>query len=430
MDNAALKQPSPGEAMPTPNPVAEFTDTPLPAAAYARFREAFQPQVRIELIALEAALGRYLATNVAAPIDLPEFPRSTVDGYAVRADDLAGATGAAPVSLGVAGEASMGRAPTARVTPGTAVKIHTGAMLPEGAEAVAMAEWSRETSPDRITIDRSVRRGDNTIARGEDVRAGEPLLSAGRQLRPEDIGGLAAIGVVQVPVARRPVVAIISGGDEVVPPHVTPGPAQVRDVNAATLAALVEAAGGTAWRLGIAPDDLAIFTAMAEEALAGADMVIVSGGSSVGTRDVTRAAVDSFGPPGVVVHGIAVRPGKPTLLAIVRDRPFFGLPGNPVSAIATFRLFVLPTLLRYLGVEEPRPRLPVRARLTAAVPPSGGREDYVQVRLTERDGEALAEPVLGKSNLIFTVVRADGYIRVPVERNGVPAGEVVPVWQY
>jgi molybdopterin molybdotransferase len=158
--------------------------------------------------------------------------------------------------------------------------------------------------------------------------------------------------------------------------------------------------------------------------------VVVSGGSSVGTRDVTRAAVDSFGPPGVIVHGIAVRPGKPTLLALVRDRPFFGLPGNPVSAVATFRLFVLPTLLRYLGVDEPQPRLPLRARLSAPVPPSGGREDYVQVRLRERDGETLAEPVLGKSNLIFTVVRADGYLRVPADRHGLPAGEIVRVWQY
>jgi molybdopterin molybdotransferase len=412
------------------NPVAEFTDTPLPTTAYARFREHVKAQIRVELIALDAALNRYLATNVTAPIDLPEFPRSTVDGFAVRAADLAGATVAAPAIVAVAGEASMGRSPTATVSAGTTVKIHTGAMMPEGADAVAMVEWTHNIAEDRIAINRSVRPGDNTIARGEDVRAGELLLTAGRRLRPEDIGGLAAIGMVQVPVGRRPIVAIISGGDEVVPAHVTPGPAQVRDVNGAVLAALVEAVGGTPWRLGVAPDDLAIFTAMAEEALAGADMVIVSGGSSVGTRDVTRAAVDGFGPPGVIVHGIAVRPGKPTLLAIVRDRPFFGLPGNPVSAIATFRLFVQPTLLRYLGVTEPATRLPVRARLTAPVPPSGGREDYVQVRLREHNDETLAEPVLGKSNLIFTVVRADGYIRVPVERSGLPAGAMVSVWQY
>jgi molybdopterin molybdotransferase len=281
-----------------------------------------------------------------------------------------------------------------------------------------------------VAINRSLRQGDNTIAASEDVRRGELLLRAGRRLRPDDLGGLAAIGMVEVPVARQPVVAIISGGDEVVPPHVAPAPGQVRDVNGATLSALVEEAGGIAWRLGIAPDDYAPFHALVEEALDGADMVIVSGGSSVGTRDLTRAAVDSFAPPGVIVHGVAVRPGKPTLLAVVRERPFFGLPGNPVSAIATFRLFVRPTLLRYLGQEEPAARLPLRARLAAAVPPSGGREDYVQVRLLERDGETLAEPVLGKSNLIFTVVRADGYIRVPADRAGLPAGEAVRVWQY
>ncbi|HEV7216297.1 MAG TPA: molybdopterin molybdotransferase MoeA, partial [Chloroflexota bacterium] len=259
--------------MATANPIAEFTETPLPAAAYARFRETFQPRLRVDLVALDAALDRYLAADVTAPIDLPEFPRSTVDGFAVRVDDLAGATADRPAALTVAGEAGMGRTPTIAVTTGAAVKIHTGAMLPEGAEAVAMVEWSGDAGEGGITINRSVRAGDNTIARGEDVRAGELLLRAGRRLRPEDIGGLAAIGMVQVPVARRPVVAIISGGDEVVPPHVTPGPAQVRDVNGATLAALVEAAGGTPWRLGIAPDDLTTFTALAEEALAGADLV-------------------------------------------------------------------------------------------------------------------------------------------------------------
>ena len=412
------------------NPVVEFTDTPLPAAANARFREAVRPLVRTELVALEAALGRYLAADVVAPIDLPEFPRSTVDGYAVRAADLAGASPASPALLALAGESRMGEAPTSAVAPGSAVHIHTGAMLPDGADAVAMVEWTSRPDAAHVAIDRGPRPGDNTIARGEDVRRGELLLRAGRRLRPEDLGGLAAIGVVEVPVARRPVVAIISGGDEVVPPHAAPRPGQVRDVNGPMLAALVAEAGGRPWRLGIAPDDFAAFHALAEQALGGADLVVVSGGSSVGTRDVTRAAVDSFGPPGAIVHGVAVRPGKPTLLAVVRDRPFIGLPGNPVSALATFRLFVRPTLMRYLGLEEPPQHLPLRARLTAAVPPSGGREDYVQVRLLRRDGETLAEPVLGKSNFIFTVVRADGYLRVPADRAGLPSGELVGVWQY
>ena len=412
------------------NPVSEFTDTPLPVAAYARFRAAVTPVPRQELVALEAALGRFLATEVRAPIDLPEFARSTVDGFAVRAADLAGVTADQPAALRVTGEVGMGHAAAVVVERGGAVKIATGAMLPDGADAVAMVEWTRMVGGDRVTIDRSVRAGDNTINVGEDVRHGELLLRPGRRLRPQDLGGLAAIGLVALPVLRRPVVAIISGGDEVVPPHRVPGPGQVRDVNSATLAAMVEEAGGAPWRLGIAPDDYDAFRSLVAKALDGADLIVVSGGSSVGTRDVTRAAVESFGSPGVIVHGVAVRPGKPTLLAVVRGRPFFGLPGNPVSAIATFRLFVRPTLLRYLGQEQPDERVPIAARLTAPVPPSGGREDYVQVRLVERDGDVLAEPVLGKSNLIFTVVRADGYIRVPVERAGLPAGEVVRVWQY
>lgn len=412
------------------NPIAEFTDTPLPAEAYARFGAVVQPRVRRELVALDAALGRYLAVDVFAPVALPEFSRSAVDGFAVRASDLAVASVHSPSVLDLVGESSMGRAPSVTVTPGTAVSIHTGAMLPEGADAVAMVEWTEHLDSDRVAINRPVRSGENKIAAGEDVRQGELLLRAGRRLRPDDLGGLAAIGMVQVPVARRPVVAIISGGDEIVPAQAAPALGQVRDVNSATLGALVEEAGGIAWQLGIAPDDFEAFRALAEQALDGADMVVVSGGSSVGARDVTRAAVDTFGPPGVLVHGVAVRPGKPTLLGVVRDRPFFGLPGNPVSAIATFRLFVRPTLRRYLGEEERSDRLPLTARLSASIPPSGGREDYVQVRLRERDGEVHAEPVLGKSNLIFTVVRADGVVRVPVERAGIPAGELVRVWQY
>jgi len=412
------------------NPIAEFTDTPLPAEAYARFRAVVQPRVHREVVALDAALGRYLAVDVFAPVALPEFSRSAVDGFAVRASDLTRASAQSPGVLALVGESSMGRAPSVVVKPGTAVGIHTGAMLPEGADAVAMVEWTEQRGSDRVAINRPVRSGDNKIAAGEDVRQGELLLRAGRRLRPDDLGGLAAIGMVQVPVARRPVVAIISGGDEIVPAHVAPALGQVRDVNSGTLGALVEESGGVAWQLGVAPDDFQTFRGMAEQALEGAELVIVSGGSSVGSRDVTRAAVDTFGQPGVIVHGVAVRPGKPTLLAVVRGHPFFGLPGNPVSAIATFRLFVRPTLLRYLGVEEPSGCLPLTARLTSAIPPSGGREDYVQVRLFERNGEALAEPVLGKSNLIFTVVRADGYVRVPVERAGLATGELVRVWQY
>lgn len=411
-------------------PQGDYAGLPLPDEAYAKLHAAVRPTVRIEAVSLEAALGRYLAQDVSSPIDLPEFPRSMVDGYAVITTDLAGATADQPVALPVIGEVRMGTAAAVTVQPGTAVKIHTGAMLPSGTTAVAMVEWTSELADGRVTFDRQPRNGANTIAVAEDVRRGEPLLRAGRRLRSDDLGGLAAIGQVSVPVARKPVVAVLSGGDEVVAPHQTPLPGQVRDVNGVALAAMVEEAGGAVWRLGIGRDDFTTFRGLVEQALAGADIVVVTGGSSVGTRDITRDVLDSFEGSEALVHGVAVRPGKPTLLSLVQGKPFFGLPGNPVSAVVTFRLFVLPTILRYLGASAPQQRVPVRARLTAPVPPSGGREDYVHVRLWEEGGEALAAPVVGKSNLIFTIVRADGLIRVPISQSGVPADSHVLVWPF
>ncbi|MCL4545842.1 MAG: molybdopterin molybdotransferase MoeA [Chloroflexi bacterium] len=415
--------------MPTVNPVNAFTDTPLPAEAWRRFIAGWQPQLERELVSLQASLGRYLCEDIYASGDLPAFPRSTVDGFAVQAADLGDASVERPVELDVTGEVVMGQEPTVTVARSQAVKIHTGAMLPAGASAVVMVEWTVPSTPGRITVSHSVEPGGNTIAQGEDVHRGELLLRAGRRLRPDDLGGLAAIGCVEVPVARRPVVAIISGGDEVVPPHVEPGPAQVRDVNSTLLAALVQESGGQPWLLGISRDDPVQFKALVETALRGATALIVSGGSSIGTRDLTRAILDEMPGARVAIHGIAVRPGKPTLLAWAGGRPFFGLPGNPVSAFATFRLFVRPCLERLQGATNPE-RVPIRAVLTRDVPPSGGREDYIQVRVFEENGEILAEPVLGKSNLIFTVVRANGLIRVPSEQHGLPTGATVAVWQY
>jgi molybdopterin molybdotransferase len=410
-------------------PTGDYAGLPLPDDARAAFEAVIQPVVRRELVSLDAALGRYLAADVYSPIDLPEFPRSMVDGYAVVAADLVDASSVSPIDLPLAGEVRMGTQAAVTVRAGTAVKIHTGAMMPSGADAVAMVEWTEPLADTRVRFMRGPRAGANTIAVAEDVRRGQLLLRAGRRLRSDDIGGLAAIGYVEVPVARQPVVAVISGGDEVVAPHQTPGPGQVRDVNAAVLSAMVEELGARPWRLGIGHDDPAEFHALVEQALSGADMVVVTGGSSVGTRDVTRDVVESFPDAQIVVHGIALRPGKPTLLARVKGIPFFGLPGNPVSAVVTFRLFAAPVIVRALG-GMPTQRVPVAARLVKAIPPSGGREDYVQCRLWYEDGEVLAEPVAGKSNLIFTVVRGDGLVRVPIDQQGAPVGTVVRVWQY
>jgi molybdopterin molybdotransferase len=412
------------------NPVAELFHVLPPAEAYEKFRKAFQPAIAIEDVALSEALGRTLATNVVAPGDLPAFPRSTVDGYALRATDSYGASDGQPAYLQLAGESLMGKTPTERVDLGTVVKIHTGAMVPDGADAIVMLEYTRDQGGGMIEVSRQVAPGENRIAAGEDVRQGEFLIGAGHLLRPQDIGGLAGIGVTTVPVVRRPRVAIISGGDEVVPPKVEPGPAQVRDINSFALEGLVREHGGEPVRLGIAADRFDVLRDLVQSALDTCDMVVVSGGSSVGTRDVTRAVIDAYGDPGVIVHGVALRPGKPTILAVVRGKPFFGLPGNPVSAICTFNLFVRPTILRALGQAEQPPPVTVAARLLRNVASVSGLEHYVQVRLDWQNGELCADPILGKSNLIFIVVKAHGFITVPLELSGIAAGELVKVQPY
>lgn len=421
-----MARPSPDHA----NPIAAFTRVPAPSEAYALFRDHVSVRVEVEEVSLSLALGRTLAKDVQSPLDLPSFPRSTVDGYAVRAVDTAGSSTERPTTLHLLGESLMGQMTFVHVTPGSLVKIHTGAMLPDGADAVAMVEDTRDVGDNRIELYRSVAPGDNRIATGEDVRQGDFLLGAGHLLRPQDIGGLAAVGLTRVPVARKPRVTIISGGDEVVPPEVEPGPAQVRDINSFVLEALVRECGGEPMRMGIATDRYEVLHGMVAEALTSCDVIIVSGGSSVGTRDVTRAVIDDYGDPGVLIHGVALRPGKPTILAVVRGTPFFGLPGNPISAICTFGLFVRPTILRFLGQPDQPPPVTVTATLLRDIASPRDLEQYVQVRLLWQDGHLYADPVLGKSNLIFLAVRAHGVVVLPLQATGMAAGTAVEVQPY
>jgi molybdopterin molybdotransferase len=252
------------------------------------------------------------------------------------------------------------------------------------------------------------------------------VLPRGHLLRPQDLGGLAALGVVEVEVARRLTVAIISSGDEVVAPDEQPKPGQIRDVNSSTLAALVERAGHFPIPLGIVPDTYDELAATARRASELADVVILSAGSSVSTRDMTAEVIGELGSPGILVHGVALRPGKPTILAVADGTPVFGLPGNPVSCMVTFDLFVGPTLAELSGAAQP-PRHTVRARLSHNIPSATGREDYVQVRLELRDDDLWAVPVFGKSNIIYTLVRSDGMVRVELDAGGLTAGDTVPV---
>jgi len=394
-----------------------------PDEAWRVFHEHYAPQVAVERLAVRAALGRVLAEDLTAPHDLPSFPRCNMDGYGVRAADTYGASPGLPAFLDVVGEVAMGRPPEVQVELGQCALVHTGGMLPPGADGVVMVELTQIVDQDSIEVLKPVAVGENVIQVGEDVRSGDAVLPAGRRLRAQDLGGLLALGITEVSVARRPRVAILSQGDELVEPEQQPGSGQVRDINSATLAALVEQAGGVPLRHAIARDDLAGLQATAAAALAEADILVMSAGSSVSARDLTAEVIGSLGRPGLLVHGVSLRPGKPTILAVCDGKAAFGLPGNPVSAMNTFRLFVAPAIHLLLGCDPPAVRT-AQARLARNVAGCAGRQDHVQVRLEERDGEMWAVPILGKSNLIYTLIRSDGEFVIPLDSSGVAEREI------
>ncbi len=366
-----------------------------------------------EVIPLAAALGRVLAADVVAPHDLPPFERSAVDGWAVQAADTAAAGSDTPVRLRVAGEVRMGRPADARVGGGTAVRLPTGGMLPPGADAVVMQEQV-EVLDREVRVRQAVRAGENVVERGADLRVGAIVLGRGRRLRPADLGILAGVGLAQVGVILPPRVAILATGDELVTSGEPLRPGRVPDMNSAALAGAVLAAGGLPVLGGIVGDERGAVDEALRRSLAGHEMVIVSGGSSVGERDVVAEAIDALGPPGIIVHGIAVRPGKPTVLAIAGPVPVIGLPGNPVSALVIFDLFARPVLEEMLGLDpRSRPWGLVRARLTAALPGASEREDHRGVRLLSRPDGIWATPLPAGSQVLTSLVRADGIVVVP-----------------
>jgi molybdopterin molybdotransferase len=390
-----------------------------------------------ETVATPMALSRVTDQPVTAPHALPEFPRSTVDGYAVRARDTFGALPAQPAYLELAGEVLMGRATDVKVGRGQCALIHTGGMLPGGADAVVMLEHVQietggvEMAPAReIEVLRAAAPGENVISVGEDVQQGQVVLPGGTVLRPPEIGGLMALGLTTISVTRKPVVALISSGDEIVEPHGKPSPGQVRDVNASALAALVTQAGGLPDFRGIVPDEPGRAETAAREALTTSDAIVITAGSSASTRDLTVSAIAALGAPGVLVHGINIRPGKPTILGVCDGKAVIGLPGNPVSALVIARLFLVPVIQRLLGIANEGPRPTVQARLTVNVASQAGREDWWGVRLLraqENEGLWEAEPIFGRSNLIFNLAAAYGLLRIPVDQNGLSAGEFVEI---
>lgn len=406
--------------------MTELFTVRTPPEAWRLFLEHFQPTVRSERVATAEALDRVLAETLTSPQDLPDFARSTVDGYAVNAADTYGATPSLPAFLAVVGEVPMGQASSLTLGVGEAALVHTGGMIPDGANAVGMVENTQRVDAGSIEVMKPVAEGENVIQVGEDMRQGSSVLMPGRQLRPQEIGGLLALGITQITVAQPPRVAILSTGDEVVPPDQRPAPGQIRDINSYSLAALTTRAGGLPLRYGIIPDNRTALEAAAQRAHAEAEIVVLSAGSSVSYRDMSVDVIAGLGQPGVLVHGVSVRPGKPTILAVCDGKPVFGLPGNPVSAMVIFDLFVTPTIRALMGAVKP-PQAQVQARLARNVASTTGREDYVQVRLEQRADGLWAVPIFGKSNLIYTLVNAEGTIRVSLDSNGIAAGEWVTV---
>ena len=407
------------------------------------------PRANSETIPSISALGRTAAEDVFAPHPLPEFPRSSMDGYAVRGRDTYGASDSLPAYLALGGEVPMGGPPRFSLRSGECALIHTGGMLPDGADAVVMLEYTQTSqvaeplanpaaAPSEIEIRRAVAEGENVIHVGEDVKEGQLVIPKGSLLRPAEIGGLAALGIVELRVATAPRVGIISTGDEVVSAERRPSRGQVRDVNSYSLAALIERSGGEPVRYGIVRDSLEELQAIARPALEACDALIITAGSSASTRDLTAAVINALGAPGVLVHGIHTRPGKPTILAVCGGKAVFGLPGNPVSALVNGYLFVTPVVERLLGA-SPRLRPSLRARLSVNLPSQAGREDWWPVRVVRDSGaergegaesavQYRAEPVFGKSNLIFTLAAADGLLKVPADATGLEAGKEVVVW--
>jgi molybdopterin molybdotransferase len=401
----------------------EFFAARTVAEALAGFRPT--RRTAVEEVALADALHRVPATGVPATAPLPGFARSTVDGYAVRAADTYGASEGLPSYLDLLGAVPMGAEPTVAVRPGGAVGMPTGGVLPAGADAVVMVEHTAETMPGTIEVTHPVAPGGGIVRADEDVAAGAVLVPGGRPLRAPDLGLLAAAGVTTLAVHARPRVVVVSTGDEVVPPDTARLRAgQVRDATASALAGLVRDAGGHPVIAGIVSDEPGALEGRLREVLPDADLVVVSAGSSVGARDETAGAVAALGE--VWCHGLAIKPGKPTLLAECAGVPLVGLPGNPLSALVVFRLVGVPLVWRLAGCDAPPPEPSTRARLTRDLPSAAGRLDVVQVAV--RDG--LAEPIFGPSALLSVLTRADGCLVVPEPATGLDAGAEVEVTLY
>lgn len=383
-----------------------------------------------ESLNIEEACGRVLSEDIISPENLPGFNRSTMDGYAVKSADTFGASDSMPVYLELRGQVVMGQLPDVSVNRGEAVQIPTGGMLPDGADSVVMFEYTNRIDEHMVEIMKALSPGENVIRADEDVKEGEVVLKRGQRLRPQDIGALAGLGLLRVRVYKKPVVAIIGTGDEVVPPDQPLSPGKVRDINSYNLAGMIMGLNALPVKKGIVEDDFDRLKSVVREAVSDSDVVLITGGSSVGTKDYTSRVIDELGSPGVLFHGVAMKPGKPLIGGIVDGVPVFGLPGHPAAITVSFETFIEPLLLKISGEKTDQhipSRKTVRALFSRNLSSSVGREDHIRVAVEKRNGGLRAVPILGKSGLVRTLVKADGIVIVPMNKSGVYEGEEVEV---
>lgn len=380
-----------------------------------------------EIVQIEDAYGRITAEDIISPEDLPGFDRSTVDGFAVKSSDTFGAKETSPAYLTVKGDIPMGAMPDFSLSNGEAASIATGGMLPEGADAVVMLEHVNVISKDLIEVLRAVSPGENVIFRDEDAKKGEIVIKAGHRLKPQDIGALAGLGITTVKVVKKPVVSIILTGDEIIPhtEKVTPG--KVRDVNSFTLAGLCSQIGAFPLKMGLIRDEYDELKEAVQKAYRLSDIVLITGGTSAGLKDLTAKVIDELGSPGVLFHGASIKPGKPVIGAVCNGKPVFGLPGHPVAVYVCFELFVKPVIEHMMGLKDKKFKKTVKAKLSRSIHSQAGREDFIRVSLEERDGKLWATPLLSKSGLIMSLVKADGILHIPSDLLGVLENEEVEI---
>ncbi|APQ97554.1 molybdopterin molybdenumtransferase MoeA [Clostridium botulinum] len=382
-----------------------------------------------EEVELLSSMDRVIYEDIVSHINVPNFRRSTVDGYAVNSKDVAGASESMPAMMNYRGEVFMGKIPEVNIDfPGDCVYVPTGGMIPEGSDSVIMVEYTERVHEDTVLINKATAYGEKVVEIGEDIAKEEVIIKKGERLRPYEIGVLSSLGITKVPVCRNPKVAIISTGDEIVDPNKEPNLGEVRDINSYLLQASIIEDGGIPINYGIIRDDFNLLKNTVEKAIEDTDIVLISGGSSVGKKDVTIDVINSLGDPGVFVHGIAIKPGKPTIIGNVKDKIVFGLPGHPLSAAVVYKVIVKYYIDKIAGVKEKV--FPIVCKFNINYHSAKGREEYLPVTLNWQENEIIASPIFSKSGLISGFSKAYGFIKIDKNLEGIKKDEKVFVYRF